>query len=604
MIIFTLTSTTSRPKKYSEHIQIIQIDKISFTLSLLYEDILGLNKINIMKGIQLSLVFTLLTALLMASNKANNSSNSEDLTTNLTLPIIQETNGVKQLYVNNEPFLIIGAELLNSSSSSIEHMKDSWAHIRSLNVNTVYLPINWQQFEPEEGTFDYSLIDSHIKSASDNNLKLVILWFGSWKNGESNYTPDWVKTDMKRFPRMLFKDRKISTTISNIDKNCLIADLTAYKKLMERIAQVDKQGTVIMMQIENEVGLLGGTRDFSPEATKLFEQQVPGELMKYISNNLTKLKPNIREPYVNNGSKTQGTWEEVFGKSPNTDEIFMAWYYANYVNELAKAGKAIYNLPTYVNAWDASGGNLIAGVWPSGGPNYLMLDIWQAGAPDIDVLANDNYSTTFGLSAANFIHNKNPLLVPEACAIWMNDTISAAPKAFFCFGHFKAMGFSPFGIDHPVYHSNHPIKKAYEVLDNLSPLITKAQVKDKINGFMEGDNASPASFQLGNFIFKPDYNLQKNSLIKGYGLIIQISENEFIVSGNACHVGYESADSSKPNSQLLSVEEGKFVNGEWVKKRTINGDEFGIKLPPNPYNIASDVYLDDISILKIKLFKY
>jgi len=557
-----------------------------------------------MKRIQLSLVFTLLMTLLMAGNNANKSSKSDELATNLALPMIKETNGVKQLYVNNEPFLIIGGELLNSSASSIEHMKDIWAHVRSLNMNTVFLPINWQQFEPKEGSFDYSFIDSHIKSAYDNNLKLVILWFGSWKNGESNYTPDWVKTDMKRFPRMVFKDGKVSTTISNMNKNCLNADLAAYKKLMDRIVLVDKHGTVIMMQIENEVGLLGDTRDFSPEATKLFEQQVPGELIKYISNNLSILKPNIRELYVSNGSKTQGTWEEVFGKSPNTDEIFMAWNYAKYINELAKAGKAIYNLPTYVNAWDASGGNLIPGVWPSGGPNYLMLDIWQAGAPDIDILANDNYSPTFGLSAANFIHNKNPLLLPEACAIWLNDTISAAPKAFYCFGHFKAMGFSPFGIDHPVYHSNHSIKKAYEVLDMLRPLITKAQVEDRINGFMEGDKASPASFQLGDFIFKPDYNLQKNSIIKGYGLIIQISEDEFIVSGNACHIGYQSADAGKPNSQLLSVEEGTFVDGKWVKKRIINGDEFGIKLPPNPYNIASDVYLDEISVLKIKLFKY
>ncbi len=321
-------------------------------------------KLIIMKRIQNPIVFTLLLALLIACNNANHSSNSDGLATNLTLPIIKETNGLKQLYVNNEPFLIIGGELLNSSASNINYMKDIWARIRSLNVNTVYLPITWQQFEPEEGTFDYSLIDSHIKSAYDNNLKLVILWFGSWKNGESNYTPDWVKTDMKRFPRMLFKDGKISTTISNINMNCLNADLKAYKKLLERIAQVDKHGTVLMMQVENEVGLLGGTRDFSTEATKLFEQQVPGALIKYMSNNLTKLKRNIYEPYVHNGSKTQGTWEEVFGKSPNTDEIFMAWNYAKYVNELAKSGKAIYNLPTYVNAWDASGGNLIPGVWP------------------------------------------------------------------------------------------------------------------------------------------------------------------------------------------------------------------------------------------------
>jgi hypothetical protein len=557
-----------------------------------------------MQRIQIPIVFSLLLIILIGSNNANSSSKSDDFADNLALPKIKETNGVKQLYVNNEPFLIIGAELLNSSSSSIEHMKDIWAHIKSLHVNTVYLPISWQQFEPEEGTFDYSLIDSHIKSAYDNNLKLVILWFGSWKNGESNCTPDWVKIDMKRFPRMLFKNRKISTTISNINRNCINADLKAYKKLVGRIVQVDKHNTVLMIQIENEVGLLGGTRDFSPEATKLFEQQVPGELIKYISNNPNKLKQNIYESYVNNGSKSRGTWEEIFGKSPNTDEIFMAWNYAKYVNELAKAGKAIYNLPAFVNAWDASGGNIIPGVWPSGGPNYRMLDIWQAGAPDIDVLAIDNYSPTFGLTDANFVHNKNPLLVPEACAIWMNDTLSAAPKAFFCFGHFKAIGFSPFGIDHHIYHNNHPIKKVYEVLDNLKPLITKAQVDDRINGFMEGDDASPASFQLGDFIFKPGYDLQKNTLIKGYGLIIQISKDEFIVSGNACHVGYESADSSKPNSQLLSVEEGKFVDGKWLKNRTLNGDEFGIKLPPNPYNIASDVYLDDTSILKIKLFKY
>ena len=312
-------------------------------------------KLIIMKRIQLFTVFTLLVAFLTANSYANDSLKPDDLANNLALPIIKETKGVKQLYVNNEPFLIIGAELLNSSASSIGYMKDIWARVRSLNVNTVYLPINWQQFEPEEGTFDYSLIDSHIKSAYENNLKLVILWFGSWKNGESNYTPNWVKTDMKRFPRMLFKDKRISTTISNVNNNCLNADLRAYKKLMERIVQVDKHGTVLMMQIENEVGLLGGTRDFSLEATKRFEQQVPSELITYINNNLNKLKPNIREPYVNNGSKKQGTWEDVFGKLPSTDEIFMAWNYSNYINELAKAGKAIYNIPTFVNAWDASG---------------------------------------------------------------------------------------------------------------------------------------------------------------------------------------------------------------------------------------------------------
>lgn len=557
-----------------------------------------------MNRIQLPVIFTLLCALIMACNNANPSSGSGEVAAISDVPVIKTTNGVKQLYVNNKPYLIIGAELLNSSASGIGYMHNIWKRTKALNVNTVYLPITWQQLEPQEGKFDYTLVDSHIKNAHENGLKLIFLWFGSWKNGESNYTPNWVKTDMKRFPRMLFKDGKISNVLSNINKNCLSADIKAYKKLMERIAQVDTSGTVLMMQVENEVGFLGSTRDFSPEANTLFEQQVPNVLIKYINANLQKLKPNIYTAYVNNGSKTEGTWEDVFGKSPSTDEIFMAWQYAKYVNEISKAGKSVRKLPTFVNAWDAAGGNLIPGIWPSGGPNYLMLDIWQAGAPDIDVFANDNYSGKFGLSAKNFVHNNNPLLIPEACAIWEKDTISAGPKAFLSFGHFKAMGFSPFGIDHPVYHANHPIRNAYKVLTDLMPLILKAQADDKINGFLEGDEASPESFKLGDFIFKPDYSIQKDPRIKGYGLIIQISANEYLIAGNGCRIAQKSANTSKPNSQLLSVEEGTFVNGKWLKKRIINGDEFGIKLPPNPYDLASDVHLEEVTVLKVKLFNY
>ena len=556
-----------------------------------------------MNKLKLPVVFTLLCTLMMAFHMADPSLKI-DHTAGVTVPEIKKVNGIKQLYVNNKPYLIIGAELLNSSASSIEHMRPIWKRAKALHVNTLYLPVTWQQLEPQEGRFDYTLVDSHIRSAQENGLKLVLLWFGSWKNGESNYTPDWVKTNMQRFPRMLQKDGKVSNVLSNISKNCLSADLNAYKKLMQRIALVDKSGTVIMMQVENEVGLLGSSRDFSAEANKLFEQRVPGELIRYIKANHDKLKPNLATAYDKNGSKTEGTWEEVFGRSPNTDEIFMAWNYAKYVSTIAAAGKSVYPLPTFVNAWDAAGGNLIAGVWPSGGPNYLMLDIWQAGAPAIDILANDNYSGKFGLSAKNFVHNNNPLLIPEACAIWQNDTISAGPKAFLSFGHFKAIGFSPFGIDHPIYYKSHPIKNAYQVLNDLMSLILKAQAEDKINGFMEGDDASPESFKLGNSIFKPIYKVQKDPLIKGYGLVILLSADEYLVAGNACRLSQVSADATKPNSQLLSVEEGKMVDGKWVKGRIINGDEFGIKLPPNPYDLASDVHLDDVTVLKIKLFNY
>ncbi len=528
--------------------------------------------------------------------------NQEEQTAS-SLPYIKKTNGVKQLIVDDVPFVILGGELLNSSASSIEYMEPIWPRMKSFNVNTILLPINWQQFEPVEGEFDYSLVDNHIKRAHENGLRIVILWFGSWKNGRSHYTPDWVKTDLNRFPRMQYKNQEPTYTISNFNDECLKADKNAYIKLMEHIAQVDQHNTVLMMQIENEVGLLGGSRDFSPTATELFEQQVPMKLIDHINQHINNIKPAILEAYQNNGSKTQGSWADIFGKSLLTDEIFMAWNYAIYINQISIAGKAVHNIPTLVNTW-ASNKNKNPGDWPSGGPNYRMLDVWQAGAPDIDILAIDNYGKYFDAKCKEFIHQGNPLFIPEASAIFYNDTISAPEKAFYTIGHYNAICFSPFGIDHDNYHNNHPIKNAYKVLNDLMPLITKAQLENKINAFMEDDATSPSTFVLGDYKFTPIYDRKKAPHIKGFGMVIQTGKDDFIVAGNAFRLSYGSADKDKPTAQLLSVEEGTFVDGEWQKGRVLNGDEFNIKFPPTAYNRSENVVLGDVAISKFKMFKY
>jgi len=548
----------------------------------------------------LIVLFAMITS---CSSPESNRKSKDDMVVG-SLPYIKETNGVKQLMVDGEPFVMLGGELMNSSASGIEYMEPVWDRVQALNVNTILLPVNWQQFEPVEGEFDYSLIDNHIKKAHEHDMKMIVLWFGSWKNGRSHYTPDWVKTDMDRFPRMRYEDQVITPTISNISEENLKADTRAYLKLIERIKEVDNHNTVIMMQIENEVGLLGGSRDFSPAAQALFEQDVPEDLIRQIRQNIDELKPYIRDAYQSNGSREQGSWEEVFGKSELTDEMFMAWNYALYINHLSKAGKEVHNLPTLVNAWVAAKDRTL-GQYPSGGPNYKMLDIWMAGAPDIDIIAVDNYEPYFAEKCNDFVHRGNPLFIPEAVAIWKGDTISGGAKAFYTIGHFNAICFAPFGIDHEVYHQNHPLKNSYKVLESLMPFIIKAQIENRIDAFMEWDPAIPKTFTMGDYKFTVSYDMPKLPHIQGYGMVIQTTDDEFIIAGNAFKLGVESVNSDRPTAQLLSVEEGEFINGKWHPGRMLNGDEFHIKFPAKPYgNLIQNVVLDEVAVHKVKLFTH
>jgi len=491
---------------------------------------------------------------------------------------------------------------MNSSSSSIEYMEPVWDHLNRLHVNTVLLPISWQQFEPVEGAFDYTLIDSHIENARKHNLRMIVLWFGSWKNTRSDYAPAWVKTDWDRFPRMQGKDGEIMRAIANFNDQCLEADKKAYVKLMERIKQVDKDHTVIMMQIENEVGIKRNARDFSPAANALFAQNVPAELIEHIRTHLDEIKPILRDAYVKNGSKTEGSWAEVFGSSVDTDEMFMAWNYAVYINEISKAGKEVYPIPTFVNA-AAADDIRQPGDWFSGGPNYRMIDIYMAGAPDIDLIAIDNYKLEgFNKKCKQFIHRGNPLFIPESCP-WEKDTPNAAAKSFFTIGHHKAICFSPFGIDHEVYGGdNHPIINAYRTLNDLMPLITSAQVEEKVNAFMELDASTSRPFTIGGYQFTPDYSRKNNPDITGYGMVIQTGDDEFIIAGNGFDLHFKSADENRPTAEVLIKEEGRFIDGKWVGGRILNGDSFALKFPAKPGSPRNTV-LGEMTVNKVNFFR-
>ena len=517
--------------------------------------------------------------------------------------IIQKGNS--QLYVEKEPFIILGGQLLNSSASNLNNLDPKWDSLKALNINTVILPISWQQFEPEEGEFNYYLIDGLISKAREYKLHLVIIWYGSWKGGMSGYVPEWVINNPDRFPRMENNEGKKLEIISCFSKETRNADTKAFIQLMKHLKEVDqKRNTVLMVQVQDEIGLPGSSRDYSSLAEIAFQQNVPVQLIEHLEKNIDKINPVIHELWKNMRYKKKGTWQDVFGVSEKTNEIFMAWHYAIYINNIIEKGRAEYRLPLYVNTRidDKASDD---GNKTSGSPVIELLDIWKAGAPEIDFYAVSSFGDNFVDDCENYNQDYNPLFVPSACALWKYDTLSAAAKSFYIIGNQNTIGFAPYGIDHKVYSGKHSLAKAYQVLGSLASFIIDARTDQKIKGFMQTDSiVEHCNFE--NISLQIDYNVNKPFNYPGFGLAIQTSENEFIIAGNGCNIRFKSLNKEKPNISVIWVEEGQFVDGEWKTKRVIGGDEMleqgtaGIKLPPDNSNLKVDI--NEITVQKVKIF--
>ena len=196
------------------------------------------------------------------------------------IPHLRKQGSATQLIVDGSPFLVIGGELHNSSSSDLAYMKAIWQRMVDLNINTVLTPVSWELIEPEEGRFDFTLIDGLIQEARSHDLRLIFLWLSSWKNGMSSYIPVWVKKDYKRFTRVEVQKGETVEVLSTLSEANWQADAKAFAALMCHIRQVDdKDHSVIMMQVENEVGILGDSRDRCALANQAFSQPAPKELM-------------------------------------------------------------------------------------------------------------------------------------------------------------------------------------------------------------------------------------------------------------------------------------------------------------------------------------
>ncbi len=554
--------------------------------------------------------------LLMLTNCTTGNSRQKATTTNecqpkkteinaTAIPHLEKVGNKIQLVVNEKPFIILGGELGNSTGTTKESMQAVWDRMTKLNVNTILAPIYWELIEPEENKFNFTSVDDLITGANAHNLKLVFLWFGSWKNSMSSHAPAWVKLDKKRFPLAKSKTGKSQEILTPFSENNLNADLNAYKNLMQHIKAFDTNQTVILMQPENEIGMLPSARDYCDLANAKFNANVPQKLIDYLVKNKEKLNPEFKKAWAKNGFKTEGNWEQIFGKSVFTDEFFMAYYYADFTNKIAEAGKKEYNIPVYVNAalnWRPQ--HKHPGDYPSAGPLPHILDIWMAASPDIDFYSPDFYNPNLKHWCDLYTRQENQLFIPEHI---FDQT--AAAKALYAFGHYETLGFSPFAIEQnpgtPFSAKEKNLAKVYDMISQVKPLLDKNRGKNRIEGVLLDNKIKKVDFILGDYKFhaKHTFNLgwepNSNAEVwqKAGAIIIQTEKNEFYYVGSGISLTF--TNTQKPDSTvgILKTDLGYFKNDKWMVLRHLNGDQ-----THQGRHIRS--FINDFCIQRFTLYEY
>ncbi len=519
-------------------------------------------------------------------------------------PYLKKESGSAQWMVEGKPFLVLGGEVHNSSASSPEYMEAIWPRLRDLGLNTVLAPIYWELIEPEEGIFDFSLLDSLIGGARSHGLHLIPLWFGTWKNTLSHYVPEWVKTDFARFPRALSAEGRILPSVSCFSGECRRLDARAFAGVMAHIRETDRDGTVIGIQVENETGLLDSPRDYRPEANEAFACPVPEELAAFLRARRGHLAPDLARHL--RPESLSGSWREAFGLL--AEEAFMAYHTARYVGAVAAAGKREYDIPMFVNAWGVQCPGEPAGIHPSGGPTAQMHDIWRCAAPALDALAADLYLEKFAEECEAYTHLEgNPLVIPEG----RPDRWFMA-HAFYAYAEHGALCYSPFGIEDAGHLQSPPpgavvqsifqtfegrdtsalIRGTYSILASLSELICQNRGTGKMHGILQGRLMSQ-TVELTNYYAHISFaNFVDRMEIPAGGMILELAENDFLLAGAGYSVRFVPKPETPPHFEYLSIEEGTFVQGRWVRRRRLNGDELHPVLPAEP------------ALLRVRLFGY
>jgi len=494
------------------------------------------------------------------------------------IPAVVQKDGRFALIADGKPYLMLGVQA-NNSSAWPAYLDKVWPAAEILRANTVELPVYWEQIEPTQGELDFRVVDLILRQAREHHVRLVLLWFGTWKNGSSHYTPAWIKLNQEKYPFLRNEKGETVDSPSPFSKAFLEADVAAFRAFMRRLKETDQEHTVLMVQVENEAGVWGGVRDFGPEAQKLFAGTVPEKLVKGLG-------------------KQPGTWSAVFGD--DADETFEAWYTAAFIEQVAAAGKAEYALPMYVNA--ALRDPFHPGKPPSyesGGPTDNNITLWKIAAPSIDVVTPDIYMPEYGKYKKVlelYGRKDNALFVPET-----GNSAAFARYVFASIGH-GAIGWSPFGLDLTRYSNQgegpdameatalKPVAQQYELLAPIARRIAQANLEGKVVGLSEDPENHSQRASLGRWEVVVSYGMPSfgnwmqpkgNTPPDGGVVILELSPDEYLIAGHHARVDFTPTFAPGKKRLWLKVEEGNFdAAGDWKMARIWNGDQtdYGLNL--------------------------
>ena len=490
------------------------------------------------------------------------------------IPTIKNDNGIPTLYVKDAPFFALSGEVHNSSSSNLQYMEtEIWPKLKGLHMNSLIVPLYWETIEPKEGEYCFELLDGLLKQARENEMKLIFLWFGLWKNSESMYVPAWMKQDTQTYYRARKANGEPINTISPLCQAAVDKDAAAFAKIMAHIRKMDEEeSTVIVMQVENEIGLLGTGCDYSEAAKKAFAEDIPEELAKEYG--------------------VRGTWKEAFGT--DAEEYFMAYYFAKAIEQITAAGQKEYPLPCYANAW-LKQYPWYPGSYPSGGPVKNVHRIWKTAAPSLFTLAPDIYVPYVADILDEYGYNGNPLFVPEV----RKDSVTAS-YCLYAFMHQNAIGYSPFGIEEimlppeavekppmevmaalnidpsafDITGSKDYLAAVYDLIEQMKPLYLKYRGTEHLKSYVKKTETDFGTwFTFEEYDLSVAYPPKMTAKPLAAGVVYELAPDKFLIAGMMSTLTFRPKEGENLRVDYLKIEEGTLEKGNWKPGRILNGDE-------------------------------